>query len=79
MSDDQDQAEGFDEEMVGTDDAVTSDQVEEDVSAEWPPSRPHGVQFSDADVTDESFAERSRQEEPEVWETDLGNANVGDD
>ena len=79
MSDDQDQAEGFDEEMVGTDDAVTSDQVEEDAAGEWPPVRPHGVQFADADVTDESFAERSGQEEPEVWEADLDNANVAED
>lgn len=63
MSDDsQDRAESFDEDMIGGDSAVTSDQVEVD----FPPERPHGIQFADADVTDESFAERSVQEEPEV-------------
>lgn len=74
-SDDQDVAEDFDEEMIGTDDAVTSDQAE----ADFPPERLHGVPFADADVTDESFAERSRQEEPEVWEAAVDDADVADD
>lgn len=66
MSDDeQDQAEAFDEDVLG-EDPVTSDELT-DVE-EWPPSRPHGLQYADADVTDESFAERTLQEEPEVWE-----------
>lgn len=73
MSDDeQDQAEAFDEDVLG-DDPVTSDELGGD--DEWPPSRPHGVQFADADVTDESFAERSRQEEPEVWDTGRSTAS----
>ncbi|MCU1394415.1 MAG: hypothetical protein JWM34_2843 [Ilumatobacteraceae bacterium] len=79
MSDAQDQAEDFDEDAIGTDDAVTSDEAEVDADAEWPPSRPHGIQFADADVTDESFAERTAQEEPEVWEAEVADANVGDD
>lgn len=63
MSDDpQDQAESLDDDMIGGDDPVTSDQVE----VEFPPDRPHGIQFADADVTDESFEERSEQEVPEV-------------
>lgn len=66
MSDDsQDWAESFDEDMIGGDSPVTSDQVEVD----FPPERPHGIQFADADVTDESFAERSAQEQPEVSST----------
>lgn len=66
MSDDsQDRAESFDEDMIGGDDPVTSDQVEVD----FPSERPHGIQFADADVTDESFAERSAQEQPEVSST----------
>jgi hypothetical protein len=65
MSDDpQDDAESFDEDMIGGDRAVTADQVEVD----FPPERPHGIQFADADVTDESMEERLAQEEPEVWE-----------
>jgi hypothetical protein len=72
MSDDsQDRAESFDEDMIGGDSAVTADQVEVD----FPPERTHGVQFADADVTDESFAERSAQEQPEVAAT----ANDADD
>jgi len=72
MSDDsQDRAESFDEDMIGGDSAVTADQVEVD----FPPERPHGIQFADADVTDESSADRSAQELPEV---DAGD-NVADD
>jgi hypothetical protein len=64
MSDDeQDGAEALDEEVLG-EDPVTSDEVAD--ADDWPPSRPHGLQFADADVTDESFAERTLQEEPEV-------------
>lgn len=64
-NDEQDLAEAFDEDMIGSD-AVTSDQT---AFEEFPPDRPHGIQFADADVTDESFADRTAQEEPEVWET----------
>lgn len=64
-NDEQDQAETFDEDMIGSD-GVTSDQAAYDDPA---PETPHGIQFADADVTDESFAERTAQEEPEVWET----------
>ena len=65
MSDDpQDQAESVDEDLIGGEDnAVTSDEVEVD----FPPDRPQGILFADADVTDESMADRVLQEEPEVW------------
>jgi hypothetical protein len=65
-NDPQDVAEDLDDDATGVD-AVTSDQADVD----YPPTRPHGVQFADADVTDESFAERSRQEEPEVTAADI--------
>ena len=68
-NDSQDQAESFDEEMIGGDRVVTSDQVEVD----FPPERTHGIQFADADVTDESFAERTLQEQPEVFSADIGD------
>ena len=68
MSDDsQDRAESFDEDMIGGDSAVTADQVEVD----FPPERSHAIQFADADVTDESFAERSAQEQPEGAAVDI--------
>ena len=50
--------------MVGRSDRILSD---EDRAA-FPPEDPRGVPFADADVTDESFADRARQSEPEVWE-----------
>lgn len=88
MSDDQDAAESFDEDMLGTDDAVTSDEAESAGDGDWPPSRPRGLPFADSDVTDESFAERTLQEEPDVlpdpdsdrtpFEADVDDANVGD-
>ncbi len=62
MSDEQDAAESVDEEMVGAD-AVTSDEEGEFGDA---PDRPVGLPFADADVTDESFAERVAREIPDV-------------
>ena len=62
MSDEQDVAESVDEEMVGTD-AVTSDEVGAFDDA---PDRPVGLPFADADITDESMAERAAREEPEA-------------
>jgi hypothetical protein len=65
MSDDpQDTAEDFDEDVTGRDDPVLS----EEASTEFPPEQPLGIPFADADVTDESFAERQRQQQPDVWE-----------
>jgi hypothetical protein len=61
MGDEQDVAESVDEEMVGTD-AVTSDEVGAFDDA---PDRPVGLPFADADVTDESLAERAAREIPE--------------
>ena len=61
MSDEQDSAESVDEEMVGTD-AVTSDEVGAFDDA---PDRPVGLPFADADVTDESLAERVAREIPD--------------
>jgi hypothetical protein len=62
MSDEQDVAESVDEEMVGAD-AVTSDEVGAFDDA---PDRPVGLPFADADVTDESLAERAAREVPDV-------------
>ena len=62
MSDEQDVSESVDEEMVGTD-AVTSDEVGSFGDA---PDRPVGLPFADADVTDESLADRVDREVPEV-------------
>ena len=62
MGDEQDVAESVDEETVGTD-AVTSDEVGAFDDA---PDRPVGLPFADADVTDESFAERVARETPEL-------------
>ena len=64
MSDPQDHAESFDEDAIGSTDPLLSDEAE----VEYPPERPHGVPFADSDITDESFAERDEQQEPEVWE-----------
>ena len=64
MSDEQDVAESVDEEMVGAD-PVTSDEVG---AFEEAPDRPVGLPFADADVTDESLAERAARELPEVEE-----------
>ncbi len=63
MSDDpQDNAESFDEDVTGQGEPILSDEAVTD----YPPEEPVGLQFADADVTDESFADR--EEEPEVWE-----------
>jgi len=61
MSDEQDVAESVDEEMLGAD-AVTSDEVGAFDDA---PDRPVGLPFADADVTDESLAERAARELPD--------------
>ena len=62
MSDEQDMAESVDEEVVGTD-SVSSDEVG---SFDDSPDLPVGLPFADADVTDESFAERAEREVPNV-------------
>ncbi len=62
MADEQDGAESVDEEMVGAD-AVTSDEIGAFDDA---PDRPVGLPFADADVTDESLAERAAREIPEA-------------
>ena len=62
MSDEQDNAESVDEEMVGTD-AVTSDEVG---SFDDGPDEPVGLPFADADVSDESFADRADREIPDL-------------
>jgi hypothetical protein len=61
VSDEQSGAEQLDEEVTGLNDPVTSDEV----LADYPPDHLEGVPFADADVTDESFEERSAQEEPD--------------
>jgi len=72
MNDSQNRAERVDEDVVGSD-PVTSDEVQVD----YPPDRLQGVPFSDADVTDESLAERVEREEPEVWEGATHEEPVG--
>jgi hypothetical protein len=63
MSDDpQSHAESFDEAVTGLHDPVSSDEAQTD----FPPEEPVGLPFADADVTDESYADRD--EVPEVWE-----------
>ncbi len=62
MSDEQDVAESVDEEMVGTD-GVTSDEM---AAFDDAPDHPAGLPFADADVTDESFAERTAEENPDL-------------
>ncbi len=61
LNDDQSGAEQLDEEVTGLDEPVTSDEVQLD----YPPDHLEGVPFADADVTDESFEERSAREQPE--------------
>jgi hypothetical protein len=66
--DPQDIAEQIDEDVIAGDDTgPDSDRAEED----FPPDELHGVPFADADVTDESFAERTAQEQPETSERDI--------
>lgn len=77
ISDDgQDLAEQFDEDVVGANTVGT-----EDAPIDFPPDRPMGLPFADADVTDESLADRVAREEPEVWERDAmgGGAELGSD
>ncbi len=59
--DDQFGAEQLDEDVTGLDDPTTSDEVRQD----YPPDHLAGVPFADADVTDESFDDRSAQEQPD--------------
>lgn len=62
-TDEQAGAEQLDEEVTGLDDPVTSDEVRPD----YPPDHLEGVPFADADVTDESFDDRSAQEQPQEY------------
>lgn len=61
VSDPQDHAESFDEDAIGSTGRLLSDEAEVD----YPPERLHGVPFAGSD---ESFAERDEQQEPEIWE-----------
>ncbi len=71
--DEQDIAETTDDDKIGGD-SLTA----EDALRDFPPDRPRGVPFGDADVTDESLRERLRQEEPEVWEAQPDRSYDGD-
>jgi hypothetical protein len=62
IDDEQSGAEQFDEDVTGLDAPVTSDEAQVD----YPPDQLEGVPFADADVTDESLADRLAQEEPEL-------------
>lgn len=68
MSDEQDGAEQVDEDVILGDDQLYDEAEEEN----FPPNHLSGVPFADADVTDESLADRLRQMEPEP-EPDLGD------
>lgn len=65
--DPQDVAETFDEDLVGGDTRVLSDEVR----VQFPPEHLHGVPFADADVSDESLEDRVAQEEPDVFPDDM--------
>ncbi len=67
--DEQDIAESFDHEMIGLEHEAT-----DDTEVVFPPDHSVGIQFADADVTDESLADRVAQEEPEVWAVNSGDA-----
>lgn len=70
MSDDQVGAEQLDEDVVIGDEEVWEGDEEE----EYPPDHLSGVPFADADVTDESLADRYAQMEPEADEPNPGGA-----
>jgi hypothetical protein len=65
--DPQDVAEQLDDDATSGDDGAPDRQSE----VLTPPERTHGIQFVDADVTDESFEERSAQEERELTSSDI--------
>jgi hypothetical protein len=68
MSDEQDSAEQLDDDVILGDDQLYG--ADEDV--DFPTDHASGVLFADADVTDESLADRLAQMEPEL-EPDLGD------
>jgi hypothetical protein len=76
VPDEQDRAEAVDEEEAFGAEHATSDMsgtIEDPI-----PERPMGVPFADADVTDESVADRAAREEPEVWEQPATSAEDRD-
>jgi hypothetical protein len=68
MSDEQDSAEQLDDDVILGDDQLYG--ADEDV--DFPTDHASGVLFADADVTDESLADRLAQMEPEL-EPDSGD------
>jgi hypothetical protein len=68
MSDEQDSAEQLDDDVILGDDQLYG--ADEDV--DFPTDHASGVLFADADVTDESLADRLAQMEPEL-EPDPGD------
>jgi hypothetical protein len=75
MPDEQDVAEAVDEEEAFGAEQATSDM---NGSVDPIPERPMGIPFADADVTDESVADRAAREEPEVWERTGSTAEDAD-
>ena len=65
--DPQDVAERLDDDAISGDDVAPADQSE----VLTPPERTYGIQFADSDVSDESFADRCAQEEPELTPDDI--------
>ncbi len=72
--DPQDVAERLDDDAISGDDVAPADQSE----VLTPPERTYGIQFADADVSDESFADRCAQEEPELTPYDIDERYADD-
>jgi hypothetical protein len=73
--DEQAQAEQLDEDVIVGDDELWDGDEEE----EYPPDRLTGVPFADADVTDESLADRLEQMEPDLAVPDPEARPTADD
>jgi hypothetical protein len=72
-TDAQDNAEATDEEMIDGDEPTSSHEA-----VMFPPDHPRAVPFADADVSDESVADRAEQETPEISEQDINENDAAD-
>jgi hypothetical protein len=70
-TDEQDQAEATDDEMIDDDNPANAHEA-----IQFPPDQPHALPFADADVTDESFEERTNQLTPEVSPRDIDESDA---
>jgi hypothetical protein len=69
--DEQDEAEATDDEMIDGDDPASAHEA-----IQFPPDHPRALPFADADITDESFGERTDQLLPEVSERDIDESDA---